>query len=567
MMEDGAVEREEMRFDAVIVGAGVAGLACAIRIKQVAPAASVCVIDKGSELGAHILSGAVVDPRALDELLPDWRERDCPLAAGPVRASEHWWLGRRGAWRVPHGLLPRLMGNKGCYTGSLGALVRWLGEQAEALGVEIFAGFAGAELLRDAGGAVVGVQTDDKGVGADGQRRGDYVAGVRLLAGVTVLAEGARGHLSEQAKDWFGLTEGCAPQVYGLGIKELWEVDPARHRAGLVMHTQGWPLSENEDHGGAWGGGFFYHQPGGQVALGMVCGLDYANPYVSPYEEFQRWKSHPMLARLLAGGRRIGYGARVVNEGGWQSVPKLAFPGGVLVGCAAGFVNVPRIKGSHTAMKSGMLAGEAIAGAVLAGFDGAPALLEDYEAALRASWVARELQLVANAQPLVARFGTWLGSALAWLDMGLRLCLQKLGLKPFGLMGHRPDREGTGQADLYRPIAYPKPDGVLRFDRLTNLAFAFTQHEEDQPCHLHLADDAVPVAVNLARYDGPEQRYCPAGVYEYVDTGAGTGTQGSRLVINAQNCLHCKSCDIKDPMGNIRWVAPQGGAGPNYANM
>jgi len=545
-------ERESMPVDVVIVGAGPAGLASAIRLKQLAPDVEVVVLEKGSEVGAHILSGAVIDPRALDELLPDWRET-CPLAQVPVTSNHHWVLTRTGKWELPHLMMPPLMSNAGNYTGSLANLCRWLAERAEDLGVQVFPGFPAAELLLDESGAVVGVATQDMGVAADGSHKPDYQPGMELHAKYTLLAEGARGSLTKQAKRLFDLEAESQPQVYGLGIKELWDIPADRHELGRVIHTQGWPLSEHD----AWGGGFLYHQAGGQVALGYVTALDYANPYISPFEEFQRWKQHPAIRQVIEGGKRVAYGARAINEGGWQSVPRLAFPGGALVGCAAGFVNVPRIKGTHTAMKSGMLAAEAVASALQAGRS-ADALAE-YDVALRSSWVAEELKKVQNAQPLVARFGGSMGTALAGADMWLRT----FGLRLLGPMKHHTDAEETRRADLYRPIAYSKPDGAISFDRLSSVFLSGTNHEEDQPCHLVLADPTIPERVNWPVFAGPETRYCPAGVYEYVGVEEGD----PRLVINAQNCVHCKTCDIKDPPQNITWVPPEGGGGPNYPNM
>jgi len=541
-----------MPVDVVIVGAGPAGLAAAIRLKQLDTTLEVVVLEKGSEVGAHILSGAVIDPRALDELLPDWRT-SCPLAEVPVTENHHWVLTRGGQWSMPHALMPPLMSNRGNYTGSLGNLTRWLAEQAEALGVQIFPGFPAAEVLFDEGGAVMGVATQDMGVAADGSHKPDYQPGMELHAKYTLLAEGARGHLSKRMKHHFALDAECQPQVYGLGIKELWDVPAEKHQPGRVIHTQGWPLSER----GTWGGGFLYHQANGQVALGFVTSLDYANPYVHPFEEFQRWKQHPAIRAEISGGRRVAYGARAINEGGWQSVPKLAFPGGALVGCSAGFVNVPRIKGTHTAMKSGMLAAEAVASAIAAG--NGKTELSDYDSALRSSWIADELELVKNAQPLVAKFGGAMGTLFAGLDMWLRTVKVRL---PFS-MKHHTDAEATRRADLYKPIAYPRPDGVISFDRLSSVFLSGTNHEEDQPCHLVLKDPTVPKRINWPFYAGPEARYCPAGVYEFV--GAEEGEP--HLVINAQNCVHCKTCDIKDPTQNIEWVTPEGGGGPNYPNM
>jgi electron-transferring-flavoprotein dehydrogenase len=541
-----------MPVDVVIVGAGPAGLAAAIRLKQLNEALGVVVLEKGSEVGAHILSGAVIDPRALDELLPDWRE-SCSLAEVPVRENHHWVLTRSRKWEMPHLLMPPLMANRGNYTGSLGNLCRWLAERAEALGVQVFPGFPAAEVLFDKAGAVMGVATQDMGVAADGSHKADYQPGMELHAKYTLFAEGARGHLTKRMKRHFALDADRQFQIYGLGIKELWDISAEKHQPGKVIHTQGWPLSES----GTWGGGFLYHQANGQVALGFVTALDYANPYVHPFEEFQRWKQHPAIRAEIEGGKRVAYGARAINEGGWQSVPKLAFPGGALIGCAAGFVNVPRIKGTHTAMKSGMLAAEAVAAAIAGGNEKTE--LSDYDSGVRSSWIADELQRVKNAQPLIARFGGSLGTLFAGLDMWLRT----LGLRlPFSLK-HHTDAEATRRADLFQPIAYPKPDGVISFDRLSSVFLSGTNHEENQPCHLVLKDPTVPERINLPLYAGLEARYCPAGVYEFV--GAEEGDP--HLVINAQNCVHCKTCDIKDPTQNIEWVTPEGGGGPNYPNM
>jgi electron-transferring-flavoprotein dehydrogenase len=459
-------------------------------------------------------------------------------------------LSRTKKTNLPHLMMPSFLDNKDTYTGSLGNLCRWLAGRAEALGVEIFPGFAAAEVLYNEDGSVRGVATGDMGVSRDGTHRDDYQPGMELHARYTFFAEGARGHLTKQVKARFNLEANCQPQVYGIGIKELWDIDPAKHELGKVVHTQGWPLAD------AWGGGWIYHQAGNQLSIGFVVALSYKNPHLSPFDEMQRWKQHPEIRALLEGGRRVSYGARAINEGGYQSIPKLAFPGGALIGCSAGFVNVPRIKGSHTAIKSGMLAAEAAFEAVAG--ERSHDSLDAYENALHSSWVADELKLVRNVEPFVAKFGATAGTLLAGTDMWMRTL--KIGL-PFTLK-HTPDNEQLWRRDIAPRIDYPKPDGVISFDKLSSVFLSNTNHEEDQPVHLTLRDPSIPTSVNLPLYDGPEQRYCPAGVYEYVEEAA-----GPRLQINAQNCVHCKTCDIKDPLQNINWVVPEGGGGPNYPNM
>ncbi len=550
--------RESMEYDVVIVGAGPAGLAAAIRLKQLAAAAareiSVCVLEKGSEVGAHILSGAVLDPRALDELFPDWRERGAPLDT-PVTADRFVVLTKSRAWRIPQFLLPPLMRNHGNYIVSLGNVCRWLGQQAEAVGVEIYAGFPAAEVLFDARGAVRGVATGDLGIAKDGREKPGHQDGMELVARYTLFAEGARGSLSQQLMARYALREGVDPQKYGIGIKELWQVDAAQHRPGLVVHTQGWPLDS-----ATGGGSFMYHFGAGLVAIGFVVHLDYANPYLSPYDEFQRWKLHPAIRGTLQGGRRVGYGARAINEGGLQSVPALAFPGGALIGCAAGFVNLPRIKGSHNAMKTGMLAAESVAAALAAGRAGDT--LDDYARGWRSSWVHEDLRKVRNVKP-----GLKWGMLAGTLHGGVQMWLNDLGLGalvPWTLRHRVSDHASLRPAAECVPIDYPRYDGTLTFDKLSSVFLSNTGHEEDQPVHLQLRDPALPTSVNLPIYAGPEVRYCPAGVYEYVDDASAAG---KRLQINAANCVHCKTCDIKDPRQNIHWVTPEGGGGPNYVDM
>ncbi len=542
-----------MEYDVVIVGAGPAGLAAACRLRQLSSDISVCVVEKGSEVGAHILSGAVFEPTALNELFPDWREQGAPLHT-PVNADEIYVLrNEQKALRVPGALIPKTMHNEGNYIISLGNLCRWLGEQAEGLGVEIYPGFAAAEVLFHDDGRVKGIATGDAGISASGEHKDSYTPGMELHAKYTLFAEGCRGHLGKQLIERFGLDNGRGVQHYGIGIKELWEIPAEKHRPGLVVHSAGWPLQQS----GAHGGGFLYHLENNQVSLGLITDLGYSNPFLSPFEEFQRYKQHPVIRQFIEGGKRIAYGARAITKGGPQALPRMSFPGGLLIGCDAGTLNFAKIKGSHTAMKSGMVAAETVFAAISAeGRTGEE--LSEFTEAFMASWAGSELLLQRNFGPAQHRFGNIFGSAYAFIDINLFN-----GKLPWTFSDDAPDHEQLKPAAQSKHIEYPKPDGVISFDRLSSVFLSNTNHEEDQPCHLRLRDPEVPIRHNLPLYDEPAQRYCPAGVYEIVDTASG----GKRLQINAQNCVHCKTCDIKDPTQNIVWTTPEGGGGPNYPNM
>ncbi len=545
------IEREAMDYDVVIVGAGPAGLSAAIRLKQLDPELSVVVLEKGSEVGAHILSGAVLDPSGLDALIPDWKEKGAPIMV-PVREDAFYMLGEGARARVPNWAMPPLMSNHGNWIVSMGRVCAWMAEQAEALGVEVFPGMSCSEIVWN-GDRVAGVIAGEFGRQADGAPGPAYEPGMELRGKYVMLGEGVRGSLSKQVIAKFGLDRDADAQKYGLGMKEIWEVDPAKHREGAVVHTMGWPLGKN-----AGGGSFIYHGEGNKVYLGFVVHLNYANPYVHPYMEFQRFKHHPMVRELLEGGKRIAYGARAISEGGFQSMPKAVFPGGALLGCSVGLVNVPRIKGNHNAMLSGKAAAEAAHAAISEGRAGDT--LDAYDAELRTGPVGRDLERVRNVKPLWSRYGLYASLVGGGFDMWLQ---NLTGLSVFGTLKHgKTDAEATEPASKHKPIAYPKPDGTLSFDRLTNVSFSMTNHEESQPPHLILKDPDAPVRVDLAKYDGPSQRYCPAGVYEFVEEG-----DGHRFQINFQNCVHCKTCDIKDPAQNIVWTVPQGGDGPNYPGM